>query len=261
MYYSCTCVYGQREAPASWSMPRNSSGISQEPEVTNFCYFCLPYKPNPWTTADKASVRSCGGVGPSVRSFLHIQQANASWLQDGATAGQSWIHQQCWDHLWDSRIKKRKKPAQQQLQPERGVQMWEEQLCRHPGQWRMAGGSPGDRAEIPLQPVVQSCGEAAVPWSLWSPWWSRDPSAVQGEPQAGAGGCTQRSLWPCGGQCRSWFTGRTCDPMGDPLRNTLFLKDCSLWWKRPILERSQDSWPHLTKGVSQSIWCLLSNKG
>ncbi|KAK4817118.1 hypothetical protein QYF61_027981 [Mycteria americana] len=36
--------------------------------------------------------------------------------------------------------------------------------------------------------------------------------------------------------CRSRFSGRTCDPVGDPCGSSLFLKDCTLW-KGPMLEQ------------------------
>jgi len=46
-------------------------------------------------------------------------------------------------------------------------------------------------------------------------------------PCAGTGSC--QDLWPRGERSPRWsrFTGRACDPVGDPHWSSLFLKDCS----------------------------------
>lgn len=98
-----------------------------------------------------------------------------------------------------------------------------------------AGGAPGTRAGIPLQSKVKIM--------------VRQPCPLQPmeEPQAGAGGCLKggcdhcgkpmleqaagRDLQTYGERSSGWSRvgGGTCDPVGDPCRNSLLLKDCTLW--------------------------------
>jgi len=64
----------------------------------------------------------------------------------------------------------------------------------------------------------------------------------------GAGSCLD--LRTCGERSSRWrrFSGRTCDPMGDPRWSNLFLKDCTLW-KGPMLGqfvKSCSPWEGLT---------------
>ncbi|GAB0204295.1 EH domain-containing protein 4 [Grus japonensis] len=109
------------------------------------------------------------------------------------------------------------------------------------------GGAPGAGVEIPLQPMeVEEHGEAVCSLAAHGgPWWSRDSPAARGEPHAGAGGCAlkeavtpwearagvayRQDLWPHGERTPRWsrFAGKACDPMGDPLWSSLFLKDCT----------------------------------
>ena len=55
------------------------------------------------------------------------------------------------------------------------------------------------------------------------------------EAHAGAG--SWQHLWICGEKSpRSRFSGRTCDPTGDPLWSSVLLKDCTPW-KGPMPEQ------------------------
>ena len=49
------------------------------------------------------------------------------------------------------------------------------------------------------------------------------------EAHTGAG--SRQDLWTHGERTPRWsrFSGRTCDPVGDPRWSSLFLKDCSPW--------------------------------
>jgi len=105
------------------------------------------------------------------------------------------------------------------------------------------GGARNVRAEsLPLQLVMNTMVSQVVPlpWrstveqiSTCSPWKG---------PHAGAGGCLKEAvtswgacagagccqdLQTCGEKspCQSRFAGRACDPVGDPLWSSLFLKD------------------------------------
>ena len=97
-------------------------------------------------------------------------------------------------------------------------------------------------------------GEAGCPPAAHGgPWWSRSPPAAREGPHTGAGGCLKEAvtpweahagagswqdLWPRGERSPHWsrFSGRTCDPVGDPCWNSLCLKDC-MPWKGPMLEQ------------------------
>ena len=183
-------------------------------------------------------------------------RAKASWLQDRPATGQGWAHQQWWLSLWDNRFKKGKKKtsATAIVARERSQTMWEQQLCRHPGQWKSrGGGAPGTRADSPA-----ACGEdhreAGCPSAVHGgPWWSRNPSAPRGrdpmleQVDVPKGRCDPMGSLRCSrllaGLVDPWrersprqsrFAGRACDPTGDPCWSTLLLKDCTPW-KGPML--------------------------
>ena len=56
------------------------------------------------------------------------------------------------------------------------------------------------------------------------------------EPRARAG--SWQDLKICGKKSPCWsrFSGRTCDPVGDPCWSSVLLKDCTPW-KGPMLEQ------------------------
>lgn len=82
------------------------------------------------------------------------------WVPRGLLEWLLWKGQalQWWQHHWDNIFKKAKQnPAQLQL--EREVRMWEQQLHRHHGQWRRRRRGRRrerrrPRTEIPLQPML-----------------------------------------------------------------------------------------------------------
>jgi len=119
--------------------------------------------------------------------------------------------------------KKIQKNPPAQLQLKRGLR-----LCGRnslTGQRRKrAGGAPGARAEVPLQPMEQTMVGQAVPCSHAGPW-CRSPPEARGCPKEAVtpwGAHTEagswQDLWPCGERspCRSKFAGRAGDPVGDP---------------------------------------------
>ena len=97
-------------------------------------------------------------------------------------------------------------------------------------------------------------GEAdCPPAAQGAPRGSRSLPAAQGGPHAGAGGCPKEAvtLWEARAGAASWqelrphgersprwsrFSGRTCDPVGDPRWSSVCLKDC-MSWKGPTLEQ------------------------
>ena len=111
--------------------------------------------------------------------------------------------------------------------------IWKKQLCRHQGQWRRRG-----------EEVPETSEQRSFPCSSWwRPWWGRlSPCSprrfmVQQRstcspwkgPHAGAGSCQDLRTHGERSPRHSRFTGRTCDPVGDPRWGSLFLKDCTLW--------------------------------
>ncbi|XP_052638482.1 uncharacterized protein LOC128139721 isoform X2 [Harpia harpyja] len=80
----------------------------------------------------------------------------------------------------------------------------------------------------------------------------RYPPAAHGGPHAGAGGCPKEAVTPweaCTGagswqdlrtrgerSPRSKFSGRSCDPVGDPRWSSVLLKDCTPW-QGPMLQQ------------------------
>ncbi|KAM9590862.1 uncharacterized protein ACIBXB_005912 [Morphnus guianensis] len=116
------------------------------------------------------------------------------------------------------------------------------------------GDAPGARAEIPLHPMVKTMVRQAVPLQLMEVHGGADIHLQPMEdPHAGAGGFPKEAvtpwearagagswqdLWTRGERspCCSRFSGRTCDPTGDPCWSSVLLKDCTPW-KGPMLEQ------------------------
>lgn len=112
-------------------------------------------------------------------------------------------------------------------------------------------GSPGAKADFPLQPMVKTIVKTMVSQAV-----TLQPMEVHGGayPPAAPGGCHDRAggclketvtLWEihapgrtCGPRERRWSrsAGRTCDSVGDMNWSSLLLKDCSLW-KELMLEQ------------------------
>ncbi|RMC09663.1 hypothetical protein DUI87_13449 [Hirundo rustica rustica] len=97
-------------------------------------------------------------------------------------------------------LSREKKPVQQQLHPERGVRLCER---NNSADVKVSGeggerGASGARAEIPLQPMVQDHGEAAV--SL-QPWEVNGGAEIHlqlvEETHTGAGRCLKESVSLC----------------------------------------------------------------
>jgi len=99
--------------------------------------------------------------------------------------------------------------------------------------------------EIPLQPMVKTVVTLVVPLQPMEVCSGTDIHLAKHEGlQNGAGGCalkqdvtpwraharadSQQQLWPVKSPCWRKFSGRTYDPVGDPCRRSLFLKDCTL---------------------------------
>ena len=114
------------------------------------------------------------------------------------------------------------------------------------------GDAPGAGAEIPLQTVVKTMVRQAVPLQPMEVHGGADihlqPMEDPTPEQVGA----RRRLLPrgkpalerapgrtCGSverSPRSRFSGRTCDPVGDPRWSSVLLKDY-IPWKGPMLEQ------------------------
>jgi len=113
---------------------------------------------------------------------------------------------------------------------------------------RKGGGAPDARAEsVPLQLMMKTMVRQVVPLQPMKVHGGADIHLQPVEAtHAGAGGCLQEAVTPwglragagclqdlrtCGERspCRSRFSGRVCDPMGDSRWSCLFLKDCTLW--------------------------------
>ena len=115
-------------------------------------------------------------------------------------------------------------------------------------------GGRGDSQNVgadsfPLQLVMKTVVRQVVPSAAHGgPRWSRYPSTCSPwkGPHAGAGGCLKEAVTPwgvCAGAgswqdlqtpgerspCQSRYSGRACDPVGDPHWSSLFLKGCTLW--------------------------------
>lgn len=130
----------------------------------------------------------------------------SSRLQDGSTAVQSWVNQ------------------------------W--QLCRHQSQWRRRGRrcsrhwdrfpcSPWRRTGNILQLQESPTAEQAdMPWKKLHAMDSNKAGSWQ-------------HLCTCGEQIPCWsrFSGRACDPVGNPHQSCLLLKDC-IPWKETMLDQS-----------------------
>ena len=74
---------------------------------------------------------------------------------------------------------------------------------------------------------ISTCSLGRTPHQ--SRWMCMKETVTLWEAQAGAGSC--QDLWTRGERSPHWsrLAGRTCDPMGDPCRSSLFLKDCTSW--------------------------------
>lgn len=114
------------------------------------------------------------------------------------------------------------------------------------------GSVPGAKAEFSLKLVVKTMVRKAV--ALWAVEAHRGSTRRKlqphGEVCAGAGSC--QVLGPCEESSTQWskFSGRSCDPMGNPHWDRLFLKECILW-DRPTLEQF---------GKNCSLWEGLTGK-
>ncbi|KAK4810792.1 hypothetical protein QYF61_008764 [Mycteria americana] len=96
------------------------------------------------------------------------------------------------------------------------------------------------RQVVPLQPMEVYGGADIHPAARGGPHagaggYALKEAAARGEPtqeQAPSRNCGPVERSPR----RSRFSGRTCDPMGDPRWSSLLLKDCTPW-KGPMLEQ------------------------
>ncbi|GAB0181680.1 EH domain-containing protein 4 [Grus japonensis] len=149
-----------------------------------------------------------------------------------------------------------KKPAQQKQQLGTAVRRCER---NSPADTKVSaegggGGTPGTRAEIPLQPMEKTMVRQAVSLQpMEDDGGAEIPPVARGGPHTGAGGCPKEAvtpwkahagasslqdLWTRGERSphQGRFAGRTCDLMGDPRWSSLFLKVCTPW-EGPTLEQ------------------------
>ena len=103
---------------------------------------------------------------------------------------------------------------QQQLQLEKGVKISERSSPAAPqvGAEGGAGGAAGAGAEIPLQPVVKTHGEAGCALQPWRLTLEQISTCSHGGPHTGAGGCPKEAV-TCGKPVLEQAPGGTCDPM------------------------------------------------
>ena len=114
------------------------------------------------------------------------------------------------------------------------------------------GGAPGTRAEIPLQPMEKTMVKQVVLQPTENHYEADNHTTACGGLHTGASGCilkkavilwrlhtaagSWQELWPMErSPHRSRFSGRSCDPVGDPHCSSSFLKGCTLR-KGPMLE-------------------------
>lgn len=115
------------------------------------------------------------------------------------------------------------------------------------------GGKVLVRRALELRFPCSRWGRELCHCSPWGPQGSRDPPTAPREPYARVGACPKEAviLWEANAGVHSWkdlcthrernscwnkFSGRACDPAGDPCWSSLFLKDCTPW-KGAMLEQ------------------------